>query len=266
MPVLTREYARNPILLSEILETVQKLEDKGIEPTFNSILNELAARRVLSYHRTLRKYLDLLVSAKLLTINYEKAIQPNIREKQVYHKTGNPPSLEAGEKALLLHGLNWDIPFPRGVSIKTDLDALALAKISGNTAYASLEDTIVQSLKPLTKRYAERASEFIMFATALLATQKVNFNYLLRRAKQKGVEQEVIEILLCIDKALASPQPKVEDILTLYKLRNIYSHKRRQLLKSIEAHQRLDSDSLTNDMPSSNQVVEYAGKQLGLRG
>ncbi len=105
-----------------------------------------------------------------------------------------------------------------------------------------------------------------MFATALLATQKINFNYLLNRAKDEGVEKEIIGMLDKIDSTLASPRPDVEDILTLYKLRNRYAHIRRPLLKSLEVIQAVDMKHMSKDIVSPNQVVEYAGKQLGLRG
>lgn len=257
----------NPIVLSEILETTGKLESQGLVPTFNTILSELSAKRVLSFHRSLRKYLDLLVFAKLLTVKYEKATQPNIREKQIYHTADNQASMEAGEKALLLHGLNWDIPSPKSLIVRTDLQALALATVSGNKVYASLEDTIVQSLKVLAGRYPERAQELVVFATALLATQKMDFNYLLNRAKEAGVEKGIIGILLEIDRTFASPYPNVEDITTLYELRNRYADHRRQLLKSIEGtSQVIGSEYLPKYTVSQNQVVEYAGKQLGLVG
>ena len=135
-PAIVRERSKNPAILSEILSTVRRLHRKGKEPTFNAILNELSAKRVLKFHRTLRKYLDLLVSARLLAVKREKIIQRNIREKQVYLMVSDQPIVEAGEKALLLHGLNWDVPSPVSVSAKTDLKGLALATVSGCIAYA----------------------------------------------------------------------------------------------------------------------------------
>lgn len=265
---VSRQRAKNPTVLSQILETVRRLEGEGQEPKFNAILNELSSKRILVFHRTLRKYLDLLVFAKLLTVKHEATAQPNIREKQVYHtiSENSHAIMEAGEKSLLLHGLNWDIPSPLSLNVKTDLQALALATVSRNVVYASLEDTIVQSLKVLVKRYPKRASELIVFATALLATQKIDFNYLLNRAKDEGIEKEIIGILVKIDSTLASPHPNVEDILTLYELRNRYAHLRKPLLKSLEVIQATDMKHIPKDIVSLNQVVEYAGKQLGLRG
>jgi hypothetical protein len=265
---IARERPKNPVILSEILQTVRRLENEGKEPTFNTILYELSSKRILEFHRTLRKYLDLLVFAKLLTVKFERTAQPNIREKQVYHTNPehNQPIIEAGEKALLLHGLNWDIASPMSLNVKTDLQGLALAIISGGKVYASLEDAIVQSLKVLTKRHPERAPELIVFATALLATQKVDFNYLLNRAKEEGVTNEILGILLEIDKTLASAHPNVEDIRTLYELRKRYYHTRRPLLKSIQGIEITNKQNLPTNIVTSNEIVEYAGKQLGIRG
>lgn len=259
------ERPKNPAILSAILQTVTSLENEGKEPTFNTILHELSGRRILEFHRSLRRYLDLLVYAKLLTVKHERTTQPNIREKQVYHIAARHPIVQAGEKALLFHGLNWDLPSPMSVSARTDLQGLALATISDHIVYASLEDAIVQSLKVLPKRYPRRAPELIVFATALLATQKVHFHYLLRRANEEGVMKEIVGILLQIDDTLASAQPDVEDIRTLYELRNNYYHLRKPLLKSLESFQ-VKTNRQRQHIVSANEVIEYAGKQLGIRG
>jgi hypothetical protein len=273
--VVRRRRPKNPTILSEILQIVRTLDSQGKEPTFNTILYELSSRGILQFHRALREYLDLLVHAKLLTVTFEETFQPNIRKRQVYriNPLHNQPIIEAGEKALLLHGLNWNVPSPMSVSATTDLRGLALSTISNTKVYASLEDAIVQSLKILPKRHPQRASELIVFATALIATQKIDFDYLLARAKQAGVERETMGILLSIDRALTSPHPDVEDIRTLYELRKLYQHARRQLLKSIQraATGTTTTDRQVGKMPSdvvvsSNEVIEYAGKQLGIRG
>src|SRR5579862_5962696 len=255
-----RERPKNPMILSEILQAIRKLENKGKQPTFNTLLYELSAKRVLEFHRTLRKYLDLLIAAKLLSVKNERTAQQNIHEKQVYHTIPehDQPIIEAGEKALLLHGLNWDVSSPMSLSVKTDLQGLALATISGSIVYASLEDAIVQSLKHLPKQHPNRASELVVFATALLATEKVDFNYLLTRAKEEGVENQILGILLEIDKALATAHPNVEDIRTLYELRKRYYHAHRSLIKSIQGNQLTDKHP--TNIVSSNEVIEYAGK------
>lgn len=256
---------KNPAILSEILQIVRKLENEKKEPTFNTILHELSSSGILEFHRTLRNYLDLLVIARLLSVKHEETVQQNIRKKQVYHTVPehDRPIVEAGERALLLHGLNWSIPSPMSVNVTTDLRGLALSTVSGRKVYASLEDAIVQSLNVLPERHPERASELVVFATALLATQKVDFDYLVARAKEAGVEKEVLGILLDIDKVLASGRPNVEDIRTLYELRKLYQHSRRPLLRSIQG---IDKQNIPTDIVSSDQIIEYAGKQLGIRG
>lgn len=263
-----RQYAKNPLVLSKILETIKNLENAGPEPTFNVILAELSNQGILTFHRSLRKYLDLLVSAKLLSQRSEKANQPNIREKQVYHTADSRAHMEAGEKSLLFHGLNWDIPSPKSLRVQTDLQALARGFLSQNKVYASLEDTIVQSLKLLPGRYPESAPELIVFVTALLATQKIDLDYLLSRAQQEGVEKQIIQILRVIEETFATKNPDVEDIFTLYKLRNRYTHlHKKPLSKSIHDIQVISGGKLlpTVDV-TPNQVVEYSGKQLGIKG
>ena len=259
----SHQHAKNPLVLSKTLGIVKALEGQGLEPTFNAILAELSAERVLAFHRSLRKYLDLLVAAKLLSITNEKPRQPNIREKQVYHTKGTEPILEAGEKAFLFHGLNWVVPSPMSLKVKTDLQALARGTLSGKIVYASLEDTIAHSPKILPARSPEVANELMVFVTALLATQKVDLQYLLFRARREGTEKEVMEILKVIDRTFSSRNPDVEDIFTLYKLRDNYLHLNRRfprtILREVPPERR-------PAIVSQNEVVEYAGKQLGLKG
>ena len=264
---IAHERPKNPAILAEILKSVRRLEDEGRQATFNAILSELSSRSVLKFHRTLRKYLDLLIFAKLLVVGYEKTVQPNIREKQLYRvvRDHDQATVEAGEKALLLHGLNWDVPSPTSLTIKIDLQGLARGTISSGRVYASLEDAVVQSLK-LQRRRPGKEAELIVFATALLTTQKIDFNYLINRAKEEGVEDKLLAILLQIDKTLASAHPDVEDIQTLYELRKMYYHTRGPLLRSIQAIQQNYKQTIQTDIVSSNEVIEYAGKQLGIRG
>ena len=253
-------------MLSEILRTIKKMENKAIEPTFNTIMNELSTKRILAFHRSLRKYLDLLVFAKLLSVKQEKAVQLNLREKQVYHTKDTQATLEAGEQSLLMHGLNWDLPSPKSVTFKADLQALALGTISGKKVYSSLEDAIVQSLKVLPKRNPDKLPELVVFATALLATQRIDFHYLLYRAREEGIDKEIIGILKTIDETFASKNPDVEDIFTLYQLRNRYANLRRPLLKALQEVPFIAKNSRVLRQITPNQVVEYAGKQLGLKG
>jgi hypothetical protein len=259
--ISVHERRKSPLVLSEILNAIKNLENRGEEPTFNTIMNDLSTRRILSFHRSLRKYLDLLVFAKLLTVKHGMTVQPNIREKQIYHTKDSRATLEAGEKALLIRGLNWYLPAPKSVYFKSDLEALALGAVSGNKVYASLEDSIVQSLKVLS-----RFPEIVVFATALLATQKIDFRYLLQRAREEGIEEEIIGILKTIDDTFASKDPDVEDILTLYKLRDNYARIRKSLLKALHGAPTAQKDSHLAEFITPNQVVEYAGKQLGIKG
>ncbi|MDH2899781.1 MAG: hypothetical protein PXY39_02305 [archaeon] len=265
---LYRAHAKSPIVISEILLTVRALEHKGKEPTFNGILEGLAEKRILAFHRSFRKYLDLLVLSKVLTVDYQRTAQQNIRQKQVYHTIAkkDEPVIEAGEKALLFHGLNWDIPSPMSLYVKTDMAALSRSGLSEGKVYAGLEDALIYSLRFLLKRRPSRSSELIVFATALLATQKIDYSYLINRASQEGVERLILGILFAIDWTLSSPNPRVEDIPTLYELRNRYANRRRSFLKKIKGIDPKIIARIPKEIVSPSEVVEYAGKQLGLRG
>ena len=256
-------YRKNTTTLASIVDAVSLLETQHREATFNAILSELSSSGILSFHRTLRKYLDLLVLSKVLTVKFEKNVQPNIRKKQIYRLANDRPLIEAGEKALVFHGLNWDVPSPLSLIAKIDLQALSVATISEGKVYSSLEDAIAYSLAILPKKHPRRYSELIVFVTAMLAPAKINFNYLLTRSKQLGVENEIANILLSIDKTLSSANPNVEDIRTLFKLRVTYEKTRESLLKALNG---IPTKSGLSEIVSSNEVIEYAGKQLGLRG
>jgi hypothetical protein len=264
---LSYERPKNPVILNEIIDTIRRLERKGEEPTFNSVLRDLAERRVLVFHRTLRKYLDLLLLGKVLKVEHRKTMQPNIRPKQIYHSTAriDEPIIEAGERALLFRGLNWDIPSPISLHVKTDLLALSLSTISGGIVYAALEDALVYSLKLIPMHRPSRAAEVLVFAVALLATQKIDYTYLLNRAKQQGQDKRITGILASIDRALSTSNPGVQDVPTLYELRKQYAPRRKALLDSIKETDR-KIVKIYQETVNPNEVVEYAGKQLGLRG
>lgn len=260
---MARERANNPLILSEIVLAVENLKKQRSEPTFNSLAQELAQRQILAFRRSLRRYLDLLSVSGVFGIKYEKTSQPNIRKKQVYSIIKKDPLVEAGVGALLFHGLNWNVPHPKSHRVKTDFQGLALSKLANSTVYASLEDSIVELISSIGKKN----EELLVFITALLATKKVNLNYILSRAHRKGDEttRVLCALLLAIEDTLATPKPQVEDIAALFKLRETYSQLKRppiHTLMSIDASvQKLSKDILTQE-----QVLEYAGKQLGIRG
>jgi len=236
-----------------VLKSIQALRANGSEPTFNSVLAYLATRNLLSNHRSLRSYLDVMVKSGMLRLRKESVKQPNVRAKQVYSPTRKGPFIEAGERAMLHHGLNWTLPVRSSIKIKTDLEGLARARIAQAVLYGSLEDTIVETLAKT--RNSHRFSQTLTFCAALLAANNVDQDYLMRRAKQKNVQAFVADLLDEIAYLLHSPKPEVEDIRTLYEIR-------KQLANHEMIHSRLNS---TKFLLSPDEMVDIIGKQLGVK-
>ena len=259
---MTRKRSKNPLVLSEIVLSVEGLISRRREATFNSLAQELKQKKVLAFRKSLREYMDLLLFSGVLGVRFEKTAQPNIRKKQLYSVKQRNPLVEVGVPALIFHGLNWDVPRPKSLKARTDFEGLALSEVVNRTVYASLEDSIVELLAKVKQN-----DELLVFLTALLATKKIDVNYILRRARAKGkVKTRILcALLLAIEDTLTSPKPHVEDIETLYKLRETYSKLKRPSMRTImpvdESTQKLSSQLLTQE-----EIVEYAGKQLGIRG
>jgi hypothetical protein len=236
-----------------VLRSVETLKRNGYEPTFNSILAHLSSRNILSNHRSLRAYLDAMVKSGMLRLRKRSVKQSNIRPKQVYSLTRKGPLIEVGEKSLIHHCLNWTLPYRSSIKAKTDLEGFTRARIAGTVFYGSLEDAVVETLAKTQN--TGRFSQTLTFCTAMLATKNVNQNYLMLRAKQKKVERLVAGLLDGIARVLDSPKPEVEDIRTLYEIRNQLAHHGRI---------RAPGHSLRL-LLSPDEMVDAIGKQLGVK-
>jgi hypothetical protein len=242
------------ILIAEsILRSVEALKKEGTEPTFNAVLAYLSSRRMLSNHRSLRAYLDIMVKSGLLSLRKEPVKQPNVRPRQVYSITGSDPLIEAGERAMLFHGLNWTLPSRSSIKTKTDIEGLVRARIEHETVYGSLEDAIVETLAK--SKNSQRVFRALTFGAAMLATRKFDHGYLMQRAKGKEVEGLVQGLLDEITYLLDSPKPEVDDIRTLYEIRNRLVSQRRTSLRPKSRKFPLSAD----------EMVDVIGKQLGVK-
>jgi len=244
---------KNAAVAKSILKTVEGLRKEGTEPTFNAILDSLSSRNVLSNHRSLRVYLDAMVNSEMLTLQKEPDKQRNVRPKQIYSLKSDGPLVEAGERAMLFHGLNWTIPSKSSIKLKSDIEGLARARIAHGTVYASLEDTIVGTLAK--NKNSERRFLTLNFCAALLATKKFELDYLIRRARERKVRETVERLLEEIDYVLHSPKPMVEDIRTLYEIRKQLANRG---LRSSWFDER-------KFLLSPDEIVDVIGKQLGVK-
>ncbi len=244
---------KSAVVAESVLKSVEALRNEGTEPTFNAILGYLSSRNILSNHRSLRVYLDAMINSEMLTLKKEPVKQPNVRPKQVYSLKSDGPFVEAGERAMLFHGLNWTVPSKPSIKVKTDIEGLARARIVHGTMYASLEDTIVETLAK--NKNSERQFLTLNFCAALLATKKFERDYLIQRAKEKNVRETVERLLEEIGYVLYSPKPMVEDIRTLYEIRKQLAN--RGLMPT-------SFDERKFPLPP-DEMVDVIGKQLGVK-
>jgi hypothetical protein len=244
---------KSAAVAESVLKSIQALRKDGTEPTFNAILGYLCSRNILSNHRSLRVYLDAMINSEMLTLQKEPVKQPNMRPKQVYSVKNDGPFVEAGERAMLFHGLNWTVPSKSSIKLKTDIEGLARARIVHGTVYASLEDTIVETLAK--NKNTERLFQTLNFCAALLATKKFDRDYLIRRAKERKVRETVERLLEEIGYVLYSHKPIVEDVRTLYEIR-----------KQLDNRDLMSTSFDEHKFPlSPDEMIDVIGKQLGVK-
>ena len=218
-----------------------------------AILAYLRSRNILANHRSFRAYLDVMIRSGMLTLQKESTKQPNVRPRHAYSLKSDRPLVEAGEGAMLFHGLNWIIPSKSSIKLKTDFEGLARARIAHGVAYASLEDTIAETLAK--SKNTPRLFLTLNFCAALLATKKFDRNYLIERAAQRNVKDKIEILLEELDYVLCSPKPNVEDVRALFEIRKQLANRGP---KSSSFHER-------KFLLSPDEMVDVIGKQLGVK-
>lgn len=244
---------KSAAVLGSVIRSIQALKKEGVEPTFNNVRSYLSSRNVISNHRSLRLYLDAMVYSGVLSVRKEAVKQPNVRPKQVYSLRRNGPFVEAGERGMLFHGLNWTVPYASSAKTKTDIEGLARSRMALRTVYGSLEDTIAETLAK--NKNSPRLFQLLTFCAALLGTKKFDEDYLMQRAKKKNVGDIVEGLLAEINYVLESPKPEVEDIRTLHLIRQRIARR-----KSVPTDYKSQKFPLLPD-----EVVDAIGKQLGVK-
>lgn len=246
---------RSVLVAESVAKSIEALRNEGTEPTFNALMAYLKFRGIISNHRSLRVYLDYLATSGLLSRSTEPARQPNVRPKQVYSVTNDGPFVEAGEKALTFHGLNWTIPARSSDKLRTDLEGVVRGRIEDGTLYGSLEDTVVGNLTRVKDKKAVALA--LSYCAALLATKRVDRAYLMRRARERGIGESIQELLDEIDYLFTSPKPELEDIKSLYAIR-----------KWAQSNHRKTPPRAPNprwSLLSKDELVDVVGKQLGVK-
>jgi hypothetical protein len=165
------------------------IHSQGGQASFGTILAEAHRRGTLAWHRTLRRYLDLLVQGGVLA--EKKRDVGSVNPQQLYSPTGKKPIVYSGPKVLELHGLNWDVPLRGVYPVNTDLVGLLKSKpllLSGrHRLAASREDSLAHEVR----RDADKTTGTLELVTALAATQTLDLPYLLRRSDELEIGRTV---------------------------------------------------------------------------
>lgn len=249
-----RQYNKNPMIFKATLAAIKSIESRKMKPAFNTLREELGRFGVIANDSSLRSYLDLLVGSGVLKIRIEKIDQPNIYPRHIYSLAKTKPLVEGGERSLLFHGLNWVVSSPHSIKLETDFLGLARSTFTPEAVFASLEDSIAEEL-------SRKCPAALVFSTALLSTEKIDVEYLLHRARERGTAQVLLALLSLIERTFTSSNPEIHDVKALYKLRERYHKLHRPPISKIAGQ----SHKVSN-LPTENDVLEYASKQLGIGG
>ena len=258
-----------PPLRADIAHRILRIVDKlRGQASFGRILLEANRQGIIAWHRTLRRYLDLLVKARVLSVR-ERDVG-SVQPQQLYTRHHSKPHLWAGPGALNQHGLNWEMPDSDLYEVETDIEAMVRAKTSTargkDGLITSLEDTLIQELR----RDSAKETGTTELVAAVLATRTVDLPYMLRRADSQQTGQTVRQLFKKITETFTSLPENSEGKVFLEArgrfLKILRMYNSRGILKLVEAQGR-GKVGLTNVQGlSPDQIVSLAGKQLGISG
>src|SRR5438552_2930678 len=249
----------------QLLEIIGSL---GASASFNRILSEASRQGALAWHRTLRRYLDLLVDAGCLKVEEREVGSVNLQ--QLYWIRQRKPTLWAGPAILQIHGLNWDIPDHDLYSFSTDLAALTRARQVklGNKQLlaAGREDCLAQEIR----RDDQKETGTIELVVAILATHHIDLHYFFKRSDELMIGKAARLLLERLAEIFTGPALETDARTFLVcrerflKIPRTYS-KEKSLEESEQSGTSRRGLYLVKNLHPL-QIVKAAGKQLGLIG
>lgn len=247
---------------------VDAIKRLGAEASFGRILLEANREGVLAWHRTLRRYLDLLVLGQVLEV--EKRNVGSVNPQQLYTVRNKQATVWAGPRVLKEHGLNRDSEDSNMYTVETDLEGLVRSKpISVNDKprlAASLEDSIICEIRRDKLEHTGGAE----LATALLATRPVDLPYLLRRSDKLGLGTPTRLLIRNIVNTFTSLPGDAEGSVFLSTrenfLRILRQYSSRGYLKLLDSGHAQPSKEPTTKHSDTSWIITTAAKQLGVSG
>lgn len=250
-----------PLRAETARSVVEKIRALGEQASFGRIMLELASSGAVKWHRTLRRYLDLLVLGGVL----ERRLRDvgSVNPQQLYRVVSDKPKVQAGLAALAFHGLNWDVSENDMRRVATDLDGLVRSRRFDSGLVASLEDCLVHELR----RDAEEGTGGVELIVALLSTRRLDLPYLLRRADEMRVGITLRHLFMSLLRTM-SVNKTDEDAQVFLTVREHFLRIVRQYAK--EGYLRLVETDGEGDLGldlaeglTGGQVIRLAAKQLG---
>jgi hypothetical protein len=245
-------------------ELVGIVEALGDAASFRNILREAARVGVFKEHKTLRRYLTLLVKGKVLRMRTRDVGSVNLQ--QLYTMNSRKPEVWVGLAVFRRYGLNWEIPEAEMRPVLTDFDGLARSRVLDKILMASLEDCLIQELH----RDVSRKSGTISFVIAIISTRVLDLPYLLRRADEMHLGTTLRLLFNRILDVVSSRETEVAALVFIavrahfLKIARQYSHS--GLWKLVEERGVGHLGLRTVSNLSEHEIIMAAGKQLGVTG
>jgi len=248
-------------------ELVRIVRGLGPRASFSRILLESRARGVILHDRTLRRYLDLLVEGRVLTLRQRDV--GSVHPKQLYKVRSAKATVYAGLLALQAYGLNWDVPPDELHRIETDLTGLARSKrlLIGSRTFlcASFEDCIVNEV--LSDSYGTGGGQL---ALAMLAVKPCDLPYLLSRADDARIGMTVRAMLRRIVQIYTGKVSIGDGRLFIATrdrvLRLFRQYSKHGVLDLLKERGRGDMGEAASRTIPAETIVSSIGKQLGISG
>jgi len=257
-----------PLRETTAQEIMTIIDSQGSQASFSTILVEAQRRGALAWHRTLRRYLDLLVQGGVLTET--KRDVGSVNPQQLYRNTQQKPTVYAGLKILQLYGLNWDTPLRGLYPVGTDLVGLLRSKSvtlsNRQVLAASKEDTLAHEVR----RDADKTTGTLELVSALAATQTLDLPYLLRRSDELEIGRTVRlllqKLIQTFDQISRDADGKIFLATRERFLQILRQYSKQKALSLLEAQGRGARGIKIVEALTSEHILNAAGKQMGITG
>jgi len=257
-----------PLREATAKEIMTIIDSKGRQASFSTILVEAQRRGALAWHRTLRRYLDLLTQGGVLTET--KRDVGSVNPQQLYSITHQKPTVYAGLKILQLYGLNWDTPLRSLYPVGTDLVGLLRSKLvtlSGRQVLAaSKEDSLAHEVR----RDADKTTGTLELVSALAATQTLDLPYLLRRSDELEIGRTVRllfqRLIQTFSEIFRDADGKIFLATRERFLQILRQYSKQKALSLLETPGKGGHGIKMVESLSPEHMINAAGKQLGITG